>query len=367
MGAFLPLPPIMGGAVEKGWFALAQEFVRRGHSVMQISRAVPQFPRSETIDGVEHVRVAGYDTPASMLWLKALDNLYSLRVRRVLPRSDIIVTNTFWLPLLLRNPDRGKLYVHVARFPKGQMRFYTHAARLQAPSTAVAEAIIAEAPSVRSKTKVIPYPRPEPIEIDQPAFAGREQTILYVGRIHPEKGVHLLLRAFVGMPPALRAQWKLVIVGSAEIRLGGGGENYQAQLEQDGAGAGERIEFRGPIFDPAALEREYRRARLFVYPSLAESGETFGLAPLEAMSHGCAVMVSDLACFRDFVREGETGFVFDHRAPETVSVLSAGIAQVLGDDDALARVAEAGARKSEEYRLPIVAAQFLEDFEAVIG
>ena len=29
LGAFLPVPPVMGGAIEKSWFTLAQEFVSR--------------------------------------------------------------------------------------------------------------------------------------------------------------------------------------------------------------------------------------------------------------------------------------------------------------------------------------------------
>src|ERR1043166_7901681 len=124
MGAFLPVPPIMGGAVEKAWFALGQEFASRGHEVVQISRSVSRLPAEEVIAGVKHIRVRGYDTPRSLAWLKFLDLMYSKRaIRRAAP-SDIIVTNTFWSPLLWRNPKRGKLYVHVARFPKGQMRFY---------------------------------------------------------------------------------------------------------------------------------------------------------------------------------------------------------------------------------------------------
>ena len=32
LGAFLPVPPVIGGAIEKSWFALAQEFVSRNHA-----------------------------------------------------------------------------------------------------------------------------------------------------------------------------------------------------------------------------------------------------------------------------------------------------------------------------------------------
>jgi len=59
LGAFFPVPPIMGGALEKVWFALAQEFVRRGCEVLQISRAHPELPTEEIVEGVRHLRVRG--------------------------------------------------------------------------------------------------------------------------------------------------------------------------------------------------------------------------------------------------------------------------------------------------------------------
>src|SRR4051812_47755133 len=109
LGAFFPVPPIMGGAVEKAWFALGQEFARRGHEVVQISRAHPSLPQAETIEGVRHIRVAGYAQPRSIILLKFFDLLYSIRARRVLPEADIVVTNTFWLPLLIRGHTRGQI------------------------------------------------------------------------------------------------------------------------------------------------------------------------------------------------------------------------------------------------------------------
>jgi len=37
-GAFLPSPPLLGGAVEKVWHALGREFAVNGHDVVHISR-----------------------------------------------------------------------------------------------------------------------------------------------------------------------------------------------------------------------------------------------------------------------------------------------------------------------------------------
>jgi glycosyltransferase involved in cell wall biosynthesis len=199
-----------------------------------------------------------------------------------------------------------------------------------------------------------------------PPITSREKVILYVGRVHPEKGVHLLVDAFIRGTPAAFSDWKLMIVGPTETKFGGGGREYLSRLEQSTGNAGDRVSFAGPIFDPTALEKTFRSARLFVYPSLAERGESFGLAPLEAMTHGCAVVVSSLDCFGDFVRDGETGFIFDHRSGDPVASLGEKLKTVSADESAHARVAEAGRRKSEDYSLSRVADRFIADFSSLI-
>ncbi len=366
-GAFLPVPPLRGGAVEKVWFALGQEFAKRGHEVTHFSRQYPGLPDTEVIAGVRHLRVAGFDTPRSLLWLKALDLLYSLRVARQLPPADILVTNTFWLPILLRSTKRGRLYVHVARFPRGQMRFYRHAARLQTVSRAVLDAILAEAPLPRSQVCVIPYPVLTPRREAPPPFRTREKEVLFVGRVHPEKGVHLLIEAFRSLPKDRLGDWRLVIVGPSEIHLGGGGADYQRKLEELARPIASRVTWVGPVFDAEALGRHLSRASLFLYPSLAEHGETFGLAPLEAMSHGCPVLVSDLGCFRDFVSNDVDGFVFDHRASRPAAVLAEKLAQLIEDPERLARASAAALDQMGNYSLERIAQVYLDDFESLVA
>lgn len=365
LGAFFPIPPTMGGGVEKVWFTLAPEFVKRGHEVLMVSRKMPGLPREETIDGVKHLRVSGFDTPRSLVWLKFLDLIYSIRTMSILPEADIVVTNTFWLPLLIRNSKHGKVYVHVGRYPKGQMRFYGRAARLQAPSRAVACAIEAEAPRLAGKVSVVPYPVSQTANPPNPPVSSRKKIILFVGRVHPEKGVHVLIDAFISGARTAFADWQLMIVGPTETRLGGGGEAYLHSLEHAAGKATGKIIFAGSIFDSAKLADTHRSARLFVYPSLSERGESFGLAPLEAMTQGCAVLVSNLSCFHDFIRDNETGFFFDHRTTPA-ETLRAKIDNIGSDETLLARVATAGYDKSKEYSPERVADEFVRDFESVI-
>jgi glycosyltransferase involved in cell wall biosynthesis len=364
-GAFFPVPPIMGGAVEKVWFALGQEFVRLGHEVMQISRAHPDLPAAEEIAGVQHRRISGFAQPRSIVRLKLLDLLYSLQARRLLPPADILVTNTFWLPLLVRGKDRGLVYVHVQRGPKGQMRWYHHVARLCAVSRAIADEIVAEAPQLREKVRVLPNALP--FQIDDEAEGPRGRTILFVGRIHPEKGIELFLRALRLLPPDLLSGWTVRIVGPHETELGGGGSAFRQSMQALGAESRVEIEWLGKTFESTELTAQYRSASLFIYPSVAETGEALPLAPLEAMAQGCAPIVSGLACFRDYIEDEVNGFVFDHRAPEPAEVLAARLRHVLElSPDRIRQVGRAARAKAAEFSVENVAPRYLDDFASLL-
>ena len=367
-GAFFPVPAVMGGAVEKVWHALGKEFSRRGHQVTHVSRQYLEMPVREVADGVQHVRVPGFDAPASLLRLKALDFIYSLRVLWRLPAADILVTNTFWLPVLVRDPNLGETYVHVARYPRGQMRFYSRVARLQTVTRSVADAIKREAPRLRSRVRVIPYPTIEngTGEPSGDCAGSKAKRILFVGRVHPEKGLALLIQAFAIIPRERLAGWRLVIVGPAETRHGGGGETYLKHLKTIAAPIADRVDWVGAVFDPGQLADFYRQASIFVYPSLAEFGETFGLAPLEAMSNGCPPLVSDLHCFRDYLQDGVNGYVFDHRASDPAECLARRIEECIGDLQGLKRTAQRALLTAQDYTVQSVGDAFLRDFESVL-
>lgn len=361
-GAFLPVPALRGGAVEKMWQALGAEFARRGHRVTHLSRRCDGLPAEETADGVRHVRLRGYDQPPGGLRLKACDFLYSWRARRAAPAADLVVTNTFWSPLLLR-PRHGAVYVDVQRMPKGQMRLYRGAARLRANSSAVRDAILREAPDAAPRVRVIPNPLPFAPEYPV-RWDAKERVVLFAGRLHPEKGIELLLAAWNRLRAADRlAGWKLRFIGPADTARGGGGETWVAGLQRRHPSL--EIEWMPPAFEPAKLHAAYENATVFAYPSLAEKGETFGVAALEAMAFGAVPVVSDLACFRDFIADGCNGAVFDHRSPEPAAALAGAI------ERAAAPGARAWAGAAVEVRrthaVAAIADAFLADFAALTG
>lgn len=359
IGAFLPVPPARGGAVEKMWYRLALEFARFGHDVLMISKEFDGFPQEEVIDKVRHFRVPGFDTPRGALILKVFDLLYSRRACQAIPSDvDVIVTNTFWAPILVCNKMKMRVYVDVARMPKGQMILYRRAGRLRANSSSVEDAIKAEIPKSQHRF-VSKIPNPLPFEaIDIKTNTDLKPCMLYVGRVHPEKGIHLAIAAMRKM----QNPWKFRIVGPL-LTEEGGDEQYHKMLLSISKGL--PIEFAGPIYDIETLNQEYQQASLFLYPSLAERGETFGLAPLEAMAWGCVPVVSDLDCFKDFIDHNVNGLIFDHRSPDPVSTLAAHLTYITSRPDVIQSISERAIGVRISHSPQAIARMFLEDFSAV--
>jgi glycosyltransferase involved in cell wall biosynthesis len=364
-GPFLPMPPAPCGAIERVWHGLAEEFVRRGHAVTVLCRAHPTQRPDETIRGVRYVRRTSWHSGGRLGVNLLKDLAYSLRMAALLPRADVLVTNAFWLPALLGvwNPGAGLVAVHVGRMPKGQLFLYDRAARLQAVSQAVKEAIVAQRPHLAPRVRVFPYPIDAEVFTPPPQARrpGPEPVILYTGRIHPEKGAHLLVEAFarVGRPARLR------LVGPWRVEQGGGGPRYLEGLKEKARGL--PVEFGEPVYDRRELAAVYQGADLYCYPSLAESGETFGVAPLEAMATGLAPVVSDLHCFRDFLADGDNGLVFDHRAPDAAGRLATALGTLLADPRRRYEMGERAARTAAVLSYPHVADLYLADFAEMLA
>lgn len=360
-GAFFPVPPVLGGAVEKLWFALSKEFVRKGHSVVHISRSFENMREDEWIDGIHYKRVRGHDSPSSGVYLKWLDLLYSNRAGKKIDYDvDVVVTNTFWSPLLLPPKLQIRCMVDVERMPKGQMMWYNKAGRLRANSTAVAEAIRKETAVLQHK-QICTIPNPLPFSIVSDIDISKKPVILFVGRIHPEKGIDLLLKATL----ELKKKWKVKIIGSSDLRDGGGGLSYLNHLKSINPDA--NIEFIGPVYDMAKLNHYYAEASIFVYPSVAEKGETFGLAPLEAMAWGCVPVVSEIDCFKDFIKNEINGLIFDHRDKNAYKLLRKTIERLQNDNNLRMNLAMTALEVRNTHSVSSVASLFLEEFERMIN
>lgn len=370
-GFFLPVPAVRGGATERSWHGLARRFAAAGHRVVAISRRWPGQADREMADGIEFRRVPGAPHSSRLAMNLVRDFRWSVRAAGALPRGEAVISHSVALPVWLPRlaPSRGKVIPVIGRMPKGQVRRYGGAARLYAGSRSVAEAAERENPALRDRIKVVWYPidwelhraagasRPISPELAAPVAIG------FAGRLHPEKGLELLLRAAgrLAADPSL-PPWRLDLVGPAAVPEGGGGDDWLARLvAAAGPALGARLQVLPPQFDPPRLAAHYAAWDLFCYPSLAERGETFGVAVAEAMASGCAPVVSALDCFRDLVDDGETGLVFDHRGPGAEERLAGALARLIAEAALRRRIGAAAQQYVRRFDYAEVAANILAD------
>ncbi len=177
-------------------------------------------------------------------------------------------------------------------------------------------------------------------------------TILFVGRLEPRKGAKYLLRA---MPRILREipRARLVVVGSGPMS-----GYYRSHLPNDVA---DSVVFAGRV-SGEALTRYYAEADVFCSPAMG--GESFGIVLIEAMAAGAAVVASDIAGYRDVVRDGATGLLVRRGDPDSIA---AAIVRLARDGELRRRLIESAARDVRQYSWDRVTGRILDVYESVLG
>jgi glycosyltransferase involved in cell wall biosynthesis len=132
---------------------------------------------------------------------------------------------------------------------------------------------------------IIPWGIDTPIESDAriPTPPDSEpRTLLSFGRLHPHKGLDVLLRAWAQVGRRF-AGWRLVIAGSDFDGYGAALAGLASEL-----GVSDSVSFPGPV-EGAARERLFGGASLLVLPSAQEN---FGLVVGEALVRGVPVITT---------------------------------------------------------------------------
>jgi len=189
-------------------------------------------------------------------------------------------------------------------------------------------------------------PPPHPVERDR---------VLYVGRLLPHKGIDRLITA---LPPEI----PLTVCGRPYH------PEYFERLQE--LASGKRVEFVTDADDARTLDL-YRRAWVNVLPSVYvdcygtahEAPELMGLTTLEAMACGTPAITSRVAAMPEFIREGETGFVFDDL--DELSAQLRSLATEPGLSDRLGRAGRLDVENRYDYR--VAGAKLVTLYESLVG
>jgi 1,2-diacylglycerol 3-alpha-glucosyltransferase len=166
--------------------------------------------------------------------------------------------------------------------------------------------------------------------------------LLYLGRIVPKKGLHVLLKAL-----SLVKDANLVVAGSAE-----GGYIRKLRKFAEDAGIRERIRFLGPIAERDKL-RLITSHKVLVCPTLADYHP---IVLVEAQALGVPVVATRVGAIPKIVMDGETGLLVE---PNNVQGLAKAIETLLNNDALRLRFS----RKAREFAYNFTVERSVEKIE----
>ncbi|MFO1070934.1 MAG: glycosyltransferase family 4 protein [Geminicoccaceae bacterium] len=194
--------------------------------------------------------------------------------------------------------------------------------------------------------------------LDARAVPAASSEILFVGRLSPEKGVHVLVDAFAGL--ARKApEATLRLVGPADLAprhfvdpfgrdpafadlatFYGQPRRYQQELHRRARAVEGRVEFAGRRAH-ATVADELGRAGIFCFPSIWQ--EPFGMPLIEAMAAGLPVVATRHGAFPEIVVHGETGLLVERG---DAGALGGALLALLRDPRARERMGRAARRRA---------------------
>jgi glycosyltransferase involved in cell wall biosynthesis len=176
--------------------------------------------------------------------------------------------------------------------------------------------------------------------------------ILFVSTIEPRKNLPALLQAYRKLLDDYKRPEKLVLAGSR------GWLSDEVYQMVETLHLGDRVRFLGRV-PTEHLVHLYNAARLLVHPSFYEG---FGLPPLEAMTCGTPVVVSNVSALPEVV--GDAAWLID---PHDIDGLTVAMWRILTDNDIRSSLIAKGLKRAQMFSWERAAHETLEVYRRVVG
>jgi phosphatidyl-myo-inositol alpha-mannosyltransferase len=182
----------------------------------------------------------------------------------------------------------------------------------------------------------------------EPIDAARPLRVAFVGQAVERKGLPVLLRAFEALREHVPAE--LTIIGATA-------EEVEPLLLDGHAG----VRVLGKV-DDETKTRVLRDADVLAAPSLG--GESFGMVLTEGFAAGTPVVASDIAGYRDVVRDGVDGVLVPRG---DAAALGEALRAMALDHERRAAMGAAALESAKAYAWPRVAEQVVKAYEDAIA
>jgi glycosyltransferase involved in cell wall biosynthesis len=277
------LPPTSYGPWEQIASTLTEGFVARGHDVTLFATA-----NSETAARLHGTAPAGYEEDRT-LDAKVCEALHNAAVFERADEFDVLANHFDFMPLTYSRLVSTPVVTTIHGFSSARIvpvyRAYDDIGHYVAISDS-------------DRCPDLHYAETIHHGIDLSQFTYLPDSgayLLFLGRIHPEKGTHLAIEVArrIGLP--------LVIAGVVQD------EAYFHDLVEpliDGT----QVTYVGPV-GPVERDRWLGGAAALLH--LISFAEPFGLSVVEALATGTPVIATPLGSMPEILRHGRTGFLVD--------------------------------------------------------
>lgn len=249
---------------------------------------------------------------------------------------------------LRRGVSRGLQARYLRQFVRWSLQ---RSRRVIAISEYVASMLAEEYPDVADRIQVV-YHGGGLVEAAEsagwvpPPSGARDGGILFLGTLHPHKGVLDLVRAYSILRPSCDPAPSLIVAGHDP-----GGQHARIRAAACEAGIEEHVRLLGKVSNRQALQL-LGNSHLLVFPS---SSEGFGLPVLEAMRAETPVVAAARGSLPEIMGAG--GLLVD---PSDHEGMAEAMGRLLKDSEERQRVIDVGRRRSREFNWHRTSAETLE-------
>lgn len=363
----LPVPPVQGGAVEHWVDEASRRLVAPARKLAMVSRpaGVPGH------DGIEYIGIAW--TPVErffhrikervtwrspLRYLAKIQNVFSYgsRVARAVRDFEVIYLHNEPNLLLFLDKQPGQkivLHMHNDHLSMRLFRpFYRKALakadRVICVSDYIRRQAVAHFPEHADRFEVVfnatdpdvfmPYGDEALRQLEGVVqIEPDKRYLLYVGRLAPVKGVHVLIEAFQEIHRQM-PDTRLIITGSSFF--GGAAKTaYERSLVKLAKPVSDAIVFTGYL-PHEKLKYLYSAVDIIVLPSVWQ--DPCPLVVLEAMASGSCLVSSAVGGIPEVMEQGETGILVK---PGSVGELVEAVCHALREPEAMHRMEETARKK----------------------
>lgn len=360
----LVISSLGSGGAERVMASLADYWVEQGHHItlITLNPSVPDFYRvSPKIERVQlQVRTAP-SGPARLL--ARMKMLIALRRALVGSTPEVVLsfmdltniltlfaTRTMGVPVVISERTNPR----AARLTRAQrlLRRFTYRC---ASALVVQTAPVADwASSIvrRTRVHVIPNPvRPPRIAANSSHRATPpEPFVLTVGRLEPEKGFDVLIKAFA-LTLITAPEWRLLIVGK-------GPQEASLKRLAEELGVAGKVQFTGTVREVDSL---YQQGRFFVLSSRVEG---FPNALLEAMAAGMPVIATDCSYGPgEIITKGIDGILVP---PDDIGAIHEAMKRLITEPELAARFSREATSVTTRFSLQAIGDQWEELFTSLL-